>query len=271
VKHCCILSYFFFTPLFLLVSFALTVINTRSACLFDFHDGQINPRTFGAALTSRSSGQSGSLMLMSCCMSDSTSAVQSSLLSYGLSKSPILWSQWSVSEMLPCALSSTHSTGWLLILGIWQKFKIWVRPPGKSFADNGGDKADYSDKVNAAAPSCWKMDRDALMISSVFEMYPTVVVCLYWARDSLWVACRFWLPWLISKNVMNLGHSVQCGFFHLFVHFRVVFWVHCIQYWVSACQNPVIGWSKLPYSDLFAKSLACGFDCLQPISSLPRE
>jgi len=132
VKHWRILSYFFFTPLFLLVSIALTVTNTISACLFVFRVGRINPETFGATLTSRRSGHSGSLMLLSCSISDSMSAAQSSSLSFGLLKSPFQLSQSSVSEMLSGAVSSSLSTGWRLILRIWRTFKIWVCSPGRS-------------------------------------------------------------------------------------------------------------------------------------------
>jgi len=61
------------------------------------------------------------------------------------------------------------------------------------------------------------------------------------------------------QKVVNLGHSVQCPFLRLFLHFRVVFCVCGIQFRVSACLNPVIGSSKLPYDDFFAKGLACGY------------
>jgi len=61
------------------------------------------------------------------------------------------------------------------------------------------------------------------------------------------------------QKVINLGHSVQFPFLRLFLHFHVVFCVHCIQFWVRACQNAVIGSSKLPYNHIFEKSLACGF------------
>jgi len=60
VNHWGILSYFLFTPLFLLISIALTIINTFSACLFDFREGRIHPGTFGWALTSPCFGHSGS-------------------------------------------------------------------------------------------------------------------------------------------------------------------------------------------------------------------
>jgi len=155
VNHWCILSYFFFTPVFLLVSIALTVTNTFSACLFDFRVSRINPGTFGAVLTSRCSWSS---MLLSWSISDSKSATQSSSLSFGLSKSPFQLSQLSVSEMLSGALSLSLSTGWWLILQIRRTFTSWVRPPGRSFADKGGGKGVLSDNLNAAAPSCWKSD-----------------------------------------------------------------------------------------------------------------
>jgi len=184
VNHWRILSYFFFPPLFLCVSTALTVTNTFSTCLFDCHVGRTNPGTFGAALTSRSSEHSGSSMPLLCSISDSSSAAQSSSLSFGLSQSSFQFSQSLVSEMLLGVLSSSLSTGWQLILRIQRTFNIWGLPPGKSFADKAGGKGDLSDNVSAAAQSCWKGDQDALTISSVSEMYPTAVTCLVWARDS---------------------------------------------------------------------------------------
>jgi len=132
VKHGRILSYFFFTPSFLLVSIELTVINNFSALLFDIRVGPINPGTLGAALTSRSTGYSGSSMPLSCSISDSTSAAQSSSLSFELSKSLFQLSQSSVSEMLSGAQSSLHSTGWRLILRIRQTINTWVRTVGWS-------------------------------------------------------------------------------------------------------------------------------------------
>ena len=58
---------------------------------------------------------------------------------------------------------------------------------------------------------------------------------------------------------MNLGNSVQLPFLRLVLHFRVIFCLCGIQFRVGACQNPVIGPSKLPYDDFFAKGLAWGF------------
>jgi len=219
VKHWCILSDFCFTPLFLLVSIALPIINTIPACLLDFRVGQINQETFGAALTSRCSGHSGSSMLLSCSISDSTSTMQSSSLSFGLSKSPFRLSQASVSKMLSGALSSSLSTGWQLSVRILGTFNIGVRPPGRSFVDKGGGKGDLPDNWNAATPSCWKSDYDALTIS---EMYPTVVICLFWARDSFWVTHRFWQPCYISKKLWTF--AILCN-----VTVRL-FDIHRVQY-----------------------------------------
>jgi len=256
LNHWRILSYFVFPPLFLRVSAALTVTNNFSACLFDFWVGQTNPGTFGAALTSCRSGHSGSSMPLFCSISDSSSAAQSTSLSIGSCKSRFQFSQSSVSGMLWGALSLWLSTGWWLILRIRRTFKIWVCPPGRSFADKGGGKGELSDNLNAAAQSCWKRDQDALTICSMSETYPTAVICLIWPQDSFSLARRFWLPCHISKKLWTFGHSVQYPFLRLFLHFRVVFCVHGIQFWVSACQNPSVGTSKLPYNDFLAKGLA---------------
>jgi len=43
------------------------------------------------------------------------------------------------------------------------------------------------------------------MLSSVSEMYPTAVICLFWARDSFWVARRFWQRCHISKKSWTLA------------------------------------------------------------------
>jgi len=61
------------------------------------------------------------------------------------------------------------------------------------------------------------------------------------------------------QKVVNVGHSVQFPCLRLFLHFLVLFCVSGIQFWVSACQNPVIGSSKLPDNNSFTKGLACGF------------
>jgi len=112
--------------------------------------------------------------------------------------------------MLSGARSLSLSTGWRLILQIRRTFKIWVLTPGRSFADKAGGKGDLSDNINAAAPSCWKSDQDALTISSVSKMYPTAVIYLFWARDSFWVARRFWLTCHISKRSWTF--AIVCNF-----------------------------------------------------------
>jgi len=205
VNHWHILSYFSLPPIFLRIATALTVNNTCSPCVFDFRVGRINPGTLGAALTSCCSGHSGSSMRVFGSILDSSSAARSSLLSFGLSKSPFQFRQSSVSEMLSAAVFSSLSTGWWLILRIQRTIKIWVYPPERFFADKASGKGDLSDNLNAAAPSCWKSDKDASTISSVSEMYPTVVICTFWVRDSFWVAHRFWLPCHISKKSSTLA------------------------------------------------------------------
>ena len=210
VKHWRILSYFFFTPVFLLISIALTVINTVSARWCDFHEGQINPGTFGTALTSHCSGHSGSSILRSCSLSDSTSPAQLSSLSFGLSKSPFQLSQSAVSQMLSGGLLSSVSTGWRLILQIRRTSNIWVCPPGRYFAETGGCKRELSDNLNTATRSCWESNQGALNNSSVSEMYPTWVICLFRAQDPFWVAHRFWLPCYISKKSWTL--AILCNF-----------------------------------------------------------
>jgi len=109
------------------------------------------------------------------------------------------------------ALSSSLSTGWWLIHRIQQPFNIQVRPPGRSFADKGGGKGNHSAYLNAAAPSCCKSDQDALTISSVSEVNPTAVICLFWAWDSFCVLCRLWLPCHISKMPWTL--AILCNVF----------------------------------------------------------
>jgi len=272
VKHWCIRSYIVSIPLFLLVSIALTFINTFSTCLFDFCVGRINPWTFGAALTSRCSGHSWSSMLLSCSISDSMSTAQFSSLSFGLSKSPFQLSQSSVSEMLSGALSWSLSTGWLLILRIWRTFNIWVGLSGQSYIDNGGGaKQDLSNDLNAAAPSCWKSDQDAFTITSMSEMHPTLVICLFWARCSFWVAPRFWLPCNISKmswTLAILGHVLSSASFFISESFSL---------FVASSNGSVPATiTLLARANCLTRTVprrvsALVFDCLQPITYRPRE
>jgi len=210
VIHSRILSYFCFTPLFLLVSIALTVTHPFSAGLFDFSVGRINSGTLSAALTSRWSGHSGSSIELACSMPDSTSVTQLSSLAIGLCRWQFQLSQFSESKMFSGVLSSSLSTSWLFILLIWRTLNIWVRPPGRSFADKAGGKGDPSHNLNAATPSCWKNDLDALMISSISEMYPMAAICLFWTQDSFRVARKYWLHRHIWKRLWIL--AILCNF-----------------------------------------------------------
>jgi len=168
------------------------------------------------------------------------------------------FSQSSVSGIPSSAQSSSLSTGCRLILGMQRTFNIWVRPPGRSFVDNTGGNGNISDCSNTAAPSCWERDQDALTISSMAEMYPTAVICVVWAKATPCVLHRFWPRCHFSKKVMDPGHSVLCVLFGLVLHFRVIFSICCMPCWVIACQNPIVGLSKLPYNDFFTKGLTCG-------------
>jgi len=143
-------------------------------------------------------------------ISDSSSTSQSWSLAFGLSKSRFQSIQFLVMEVRSDALSSSLSARWWLILFIRGTFNSWIRPPGKTSADNVGGNSDLSDKLDAAARSCCKFDQDALMISSVSEIYPTAVICSFWVRDSVCVASRFWLPWHISKKSWTL--AILCNF-----------------------------------------------------------
>jgi len=144
IIHWHILSYFFLILLFLLVSIILTVIIVFSAFFFDCQISQMNPGTFGAALTFRCSRVSESSLLLSSSIFDWMSASQSFLLLFGLSKSPFQLSQFSVSEMLSGELSLSLLAGWWSIGLIERTFNSWVRPPGRSFADKAGGTGDSS-------------------------------------------------------------------------------------------------------------------------------
>jgi len=60
------------------------------------------------------------------------------------------------------------------------------------------------------------------------------------------------------KVIDQVGHSVQYAVLRLTLHFGVAFYVCCLKCWVIASHYANIGWSKLPYSNYFVKSLACG-------------
>jgi len=100
-------------------------------------------------------------------------------------------SQSSVSELLPAVLSLSLWSGWELILSIRLTFQIWARSPRRSLPGNAGGNVDLSDNLNAAAPSHWKNYHGTVRISDVFKLYPTAVICQFWAGDSFCVALGF--------------------------------------------------------------------------------
>jgi hypothetical protein len=210
VIHWRILSYFSFTLIFLLISIALTITNTILAYLCDFRVGRLNVGTFVTAPTACHSGYSGSSMSLSCSMSNSLYAVPSSSLSFGLWKLLFQLSQFSVTERLSCALSSSLLTGWWLILLIQWTFTISVWHPGRSFVDKAGGNGDFPDNLNAAARSGWKSDQGPLKISSVSEMNPLAVIYFFWSWTSSCIADRFWLRCHISNKSWTL--AILCNF-----------------------------------------------------------
>jgi len=269
--YCPILSYFFLFPLILHVSVALTITNTFPVFFFDLRVSPINPGTFGAAHTSCCSGHSRSSKQLSSSTSDSLSASQSSSHSFCLSKSPFQLSQFPVSEMLSGVLSSWLSAAWLAIRLIRLTFNTWVCSPASSFADIAGGNGDLSDNLNAAAPSCWKSDQDALMLSSISGMYTTAVICLFWACDSFCVVRRFWLPCHISKKSWTL--AILCNFLSsasLFNSKSLL--VSDLSNAVSSPANiPLLARAYCLTTTISWRVLPVVFDCLQPIASCPRE
>jgi len=112
--------------------------------------------------------------------------------------------------MLSGAQFSWPSAGWRSILYNWWTFNTSVHPPGHSCADKAGGNGDLCENLHAAIISSWKFDQDALMLSSVSEMYPRAVICLFWAHDSICVAHRFWLPCHIFKKSWIL--AILCNY-----------------------------------------------------------
>ena len=271
MKHWRILSYFFFTPLFRHVSIALTIINTISACLFDCRVGRINLETFHPGPNSGFSGHSGTLMLFSRSVSDSMSAAYSSSLLIGYSESPLQLSQTSASEMHSGGLSLSLSAGWQLILQIQRTLIICVHPPARFFADKGHVEGDHSDDWNATAPSCWNTDHNALKIPSMSEMYPMAVLCLFRARDSFCVAHSLWLPCHIPHKSWTSAIlcNVVCSTSFLISE---SFSVPVVSNSGSApAKIPLLGWAHSLSMTCWQRVSPLVFDCLQPITSRPRE
>jgi len=249
----------------------LAVINPFSACFVDLGAGRINPGTFDAALMTLCSGLSDALMPLPNSVWDSSSALQWSSLWFGLSRSPFQLSQFSVLEMLSVALFSSLSTGWPSILPIQHTFNTWVSSPGRFFADKAGGKGDLSDNLNPAAPSCWKFDKDALMISSVSEMYPMAVICLIWVWDFFCVAHRFWLPYHISKESWTLAilyNFLSSVYFFNYNSFSVSGISNAAQ---SPANIALLAWANYLTMTFCQSTSPVVLDRLQPITSCWRE
>ena len=73
------------------------------------------------------------------------------------------------------------------------------------------------------------------------------------------------------QKVVNLGHSVQFLLLRLYLHFRVVFCVRGFHFGVSFCQNPDITSRNGLRTNFSQRVPPVVFDCLQPITSRPRE
>jgi len=164
---------------------------------------------------------------------------------------------FSVQKAFRCTIPIT--VGWMTVDYFRHRaFNTWVRPPGITFAENADAKVVLCDNLNAATPSCWKFDQDALMISSIYQMNPMAVLWLFWPPDSFCVSCMFWLPCHISEKSWTLAILYNVLSSDSF-HFQVVFSYHRILCSVISCRNPNIGLSILPYDPLFTKGPTCDF------------
>ena len=102
-------------------------------------------------------------------------------------------------------------------------------------------------------------------------MYPTAVVCLFWAQDSFWVACRFWLPCHICKKLWTL--AILCNLLSSASFFISE------SFSVFVVSNSASGPAKILsltqeecLTTTFSRRVSpVVFDCLQPITSWPGE
>jgi len=159
---------------------------------------------------------------------------------------------------------------WLIRL-ILQAFNTRVGPPGRFLEDKAGGKGDYSDNLHAAAPSCWKCDQDALTIYSVSKMYPTAVICLFWARASFCVAHRFWLSSHISKTLWIL--AILCNSLSSTSHYiSKTFSVFVVSNARWSPTNILLSTGANCLRMTFLQRVSpVVFDYLQPIPSCPKE
>jgi len=194
-----LLSYFFLYRLFLLISILLTIIIPFAVFFWDVHVSWINLGTFGGAHKSWGDGLFRSKMPGSSSTSDLSSTTQSFWLNLGLSTSAVQSSQLLVSQMLSGAQCSSLSAGSrTIVLGRWT-FNTWIHPLPRSIGNRALGNGDLSNNLNAAIPSRWMVDQDALSITSEFELYHTAVISLFWAVESFCLSLKFWLPCHISK------------------------------------------------------------------------
>jgi len=131
---------------------------------------------------------------------------------------------------------------------------LLIFSPGKA-----GGRGDLSENMNTARPSCWKFDHDALTISSVSEIYATVDICFFRARDTFCVAHWFWLPSHISKKLWTFASlkKVLCFASHIISELFSVCIVSNAE--SSFADIALLACDNVPYNDCFTKGLACGF------------
>jgi len=239
------MSYFFLYSLFVLVSIPLTVINNFSAFCFDLHIPRINLSIIGAAPSRHCTVLSISWMPLPSYSSDSLSATQSFSLSFALLKFHVKLSQFSVLEFLSGVVSWSLLARWRLILFIQWTFNTLVPPLGRVVVAIDCGKGDSPNILNRATPSGLKFYQNALTILWLSEMYPTAVICLVWAWDSISVTGRIWLPCHISKKSWTLAILWNVLSFSS-LQFQVVWSFRGIQCFVIAWQYPVMCCSKLP-------------------------
>jgi len=116
-----------------------------------------------------------------------------------------------------------------------------------------------------------KSDHEALTISSVSEMYPTVIICLLWARDSSWVALRFWLPCHISKKLWTLASLC------IFLSSASFFMSELFSVFVESNSRSapakilLLGRANCLTMNCWRRVPPVVFDCLQPMTSRPME
>ena len=225
----CVSYYVFSISILLVASIVLTITNTFPACQFDFRVSQINLEKFCAAHTSCRSELSGSSMQSPHSESDSTSASQSSSLSFGLHKLPYQTSQFPVTKILPGAPSASLSTGWRSILPIWQPFNIWVRPPVRYFAEKTWWQMwsfwQFECSCTVTLREWPRCVDDLIHIRNVSQGCHSPVLSARFLSCSALVVPA--LPPL--QNVVDLGHSVRFPVVCHGLYFRVIFWVHRMQ------------------------------------------